>query len=153
MFSHLQNLDSFQNRVLQGGITSHAMKCGGIHPLRSWMKTQCGKSDVLQSVRSCTSTCNTSKYMIFHVFGAHACARCIIVAKFFLLCRSISTVCSFCCWVRHYDRKISPDEMEHIVHTFESLSPESYTGMRIAKEHVHVLHSALSLCTILRRIV
>ena len=106
----------------------------------------------LQNVRSCTGTCSTSKCMI-HVFGAHAYDRCNIVAEFFLLCRSISTVCSFFCWVRHYDRKKSPDKMEHNVHTFESLSPESYTGMRIAKEHVRILYSALSLCTILHRIV
>ena len=39
------------------------------------------------------------------------------------------------------------------MYTFEGLSPESYTGMRIAKEHVRVLYSALSLCTISRRIV
>ena len=46
-----------------------------------------------------------------------------------------------------------PDKVEHFTHSVESLSPEIYTGMRIANvDNVRVLYSALSLRAISHRI-
>ena len=62
----------------------------------------------------------------------------------------------FACWLRKHDRKQQSVRKGWSIftHTFESLSPEINTGMRIAKcgQHVRVLYSALSLRAILHRI-
>ena len=49
--------------------------------------------------------------------------------------RAQQNVSMFGCWRQKTRQKIAvrSDKMEHFTHTFESLSPEIYTGMRIAK--------------------
>ena len=93
-------------------------------------------------------------YDFCHVFGAHAYDRCIIVAEFFLLCRSISTVCSFCCWVRHYDRKNLRIRWSILCTPLRVIHRKATPVCGSQKNtNIRVLYSALSLCTISCRIV
>ena len=179
----------FKTKVLQGGITSHAMKRGGIHPLRNWMKTQCGKSGVFrgchgnrgkfriswpsrwknilvwpgpklhtsvppENIWMCGETW-LAKFVHYKAYGhvpvhvAHqnvwffSRIRSTCIWQMYYSCRVLSSMPQYqhCVLVLLLGptlrQKKSPNKMEHIVHTFESYSPESYTGIRIAKEHKH----------------
>ena len=97
---------------------------------------------------SCT---DVALYDFLHTFTTHMYDRCIIVAEleFFLLRGSHGTTCSFCCWLRHYDRKNDEITIRDVIHTFDSLSSDIYTSKQIARCRWHVrvlyMYSALSV--------